>query len=131
MPHVTEEIWTHLPARERRLIVSPWPGPEPQYADADGALDGVRAAAAIWRRSGVRVRLDGDEERIFRAVVRPGEGNGSGDRDAEIARLRKEVERARGMLGNERFVENAPAEVVAAEREKLEGYLRELDALER
>ena len=24
MPHVTEEIWTHLPARESRLIVSPW-----------------------------------------------------------------------------------------------------------
>ena len=34
------------------------------------------------------------------------------------------------MLANERFVSNAPAEVVAAEREKLERYRRELAALE-
>src|SRR4029078_9254862 len=27
MPHVTEEIWTQLPARETRLIVAPWPEP--------------------------------------------------------------------------------------------------------
>ena len=33
------------------------------------------------------------------------------------------------MLANERFVANAPPEVVAAEREKLERYRRELDAL--
>jgi valyl-tRNA synthetase len=33
------------------------------------------------------------------------------------------------MLANERFVRNAPEEVVAAEREKLERYRRELDAL--
>ena len=32
MPHVTEEIWTNLPARETRLIVAPWP--EPQTEDA-------------------------------------------------------------------------------------------------
>ena len=25
MPHVTEEIWSHLPARASRLIVAPWP----------------------------------------------------------------------------------------------------------
>jgi valyl-tRNA synthetase len=33
------------------------------------------------------------------------------------------------MLANERFVANAPDSVVAAEREKLERYKRELDAL--
>jgi valyl-tRNA synthetase len=33
------------------------------------------------------------------------------------------------MLGNARFVEKAPAELVEAEREKLERYRRELDAL--
>src|SRR6185312_2017316 len=26
LPHVTEEIWSNLPARETRLIVAPWPG---------------------------------------------------------------------------------------------------------
>jgi hypothetical protein len=33
------------------------------------------------------------------------------------------------MLQNERFVNNAPEDVVAAEREKLERYRRELEAL--
>jgi valyl-tRNA synthetase len=33
------------------------------------------------------------------------------------------------MLANERFVQNAPAEVVEAERRKLERYRRELDAI--
>jgi valyl-tRNA synthetase len=33
------------------------------------------------------------------------------------------------MLANERFVENAPAAVVDAEREKLARYRRELDAI--
>src|SRR5215204_2368563 len=28
MPHVTEEIWSHLPDRERWLIVAPWPEPD-------------------------------------------------------------------------------------------------------
>jgi valyl-tRNA synthetase len=34
------------------------------------------------------------------------------------------------MLGNERFVSNAPEDVVTVEREKLERYRRELAALE-
>jgi valyl-tRNA synthetase len=33
------------------------------------------------------------------------------------------------MLSNERFVANARADVVQAEREKLERYRRELDAI--
>jgi len=48
----------------------------------------------------------------------------------EEYRLRKEVARSEGMLANERFVANAPAEVVVAERDKLERYRRELAALE-
>jgi valyl-tRNA synthetase len=61
--------------------------------------------------------------------VRPDRALSDGNRDAEIERLRKEVARAEGMLANERFVANAPANVVAAEREKLERYRRELVAL--
>src|SRR5207248_4071661 len=34
MPHVTEEIWTNLPARRSRLIVASW-----QKADASYAAD--------------------------------------------------------------------------------------------
>jgi valyl-tRNA synthetase len=128
MPHVTEEIWTQLPARERRLIVSPWPEPAGDPAD-EPALERVQDAAAIYRRSGVRVALEGDELRIFEAVVRPAGANGDGDAASEVARLRKEVARAEGMLANERFTRNAPPEVVEGEREKLARYRRELDAL--
>ena len=55
----------------------------------------------------------------------------NGSREGEIERLRKEVARSEGMLANERFLANAPPDVVAGEREKLERYRRELDALER
>jgi valyl-tRNA synthetase len=130
MPHVTEEIWSQLPSRDARLIVSPWPDPDARFAEDAGALDLVQEAAQIFRRSGVEVELGSDDERrIFRAVVRPERARVDGNRDAEIERLRKEVTRAEGMLANEHFVQNAPAEVVDAEREKLERYRRELAAL--
>ena len=131
LPHVTEEIWTALPAREARLVVSPWPEPSGEWDGAADALERVQDAAAIYRRSGVRVALGPEEERIFAAVVRPAEPNGGGDARAEIERLRKEVARGERMLSDARFVENAPADVVEAEREKLARYQRELDALER
>jgi valyl-tRNA synthetase len=127
MPHVTEEIWSHLPDRETRLIVAPWP--EAGSDTQAGALTRVQEAAEMYRRSGVRVPLGGEELRIFEAVVRPREGDGSGDASAEIERLQKEIARAEGMLANERFVQNAPPDVVDAEREKLARYQRELDAL--
>jgi valyl-tRNA synthetase len=131
MPHVTEEIWSQLPARGARLIVSPWPDHDPRFGAEIGALEHVQEAAQIFRRSGVQVELrSDDEQRIFAAVVRPERVRGDGNRDGEIERLRKEVARAEGMLANERFVANAPDDVVAAEREKLERYRRELTALE-
>jgi valyl-tRNA synthetase len=129
MPHVTEEIWSNLPERATRLIVAPWPEPEEAHADDLDALVPAQEAAEIFRRSGVRVALDGDDLRIFEAVVRPGRAAGDGNVAAEIERLQKEIARAEGMLANERFVQNAPADVVDAEREKLARYKRELDAL--
>ena len=131
MPHVTEEIWAQLPGREARLIVSPWPEPDARFADEAGALDRVRAAAQTFLRSGVQVTLDSDDERrIFQAKVRPDRVKVDVNRDAEIDRLRKEIARAEAMLANERFVSNAPPEVVEAEREKLARYRRELEAIE-
>jgi valyl-tRNA synthetase len=130
MPHVTEEIWSQLPDRESRLIVSPWPEQDARFEDAAGALDRVQEAAHIFRRSGVQVELGSDDERrIFAAVVRPERARVDDKRDAELERLRQEVARAERMLANERFVRNAPAEVVDAEREKLERYRSELAAL--
>jgi len=130
IPHVTEEIWSQLPARETRLIVSPWPQAEPEHADAAGALQRLQDAAAVFRRSGVvAAQLSEDERRIFDAVVKPGRTAVDGDVDAERERLRKEIARAEGMLKNDRFVANAPHDVVEAEREKLARYRRELDVL--
>jgi valyl-tRNA synthetase len=128
MPHVTEEIWSNLPAREARLIVSPWPEPEARFDDARDALGNAQLAARIYRRSGVRVNVLGDSRRIFEAVVRPQE-DGQGDVDAEIRRVREEIARSERMLGNDGFVAKAPAEVVDAERTKLDQYRDELKAL--
>jgi valyl-tRNA synthetase len=127
MPHVTEEIWTNLPARGTRLIVAPWPEPQAHEADFQPVED-AQTAARIYRRSRVRIALAGDARRIFDAVVRPGE-DGTGDVEAERARVQKEIERAERMLANEKFVANAAPEAVAAEREKLAQYLAERDAL--
>jgi valyl-tRNA synthetase len=127
MPHVTEEIWSFLPARESRLMVAPWP--EAGDESEAGALTRVQEAATVFRRSGVIPQLDGDERRIFDTVVKPERAKANGNVDAERERLRKEIARSEGMLANERFVVNAPADVVEAEREKLERYRRELAAI--
>ena len=83
----------------------------------------------MFRRSGVAAEARGRGAADLRGGRRPGEGSGDGNAAAEIARLRKEIARAEGMLANDRFVKNAPADVVEAEREKLARYQRELDAL--
>ncbi len=130
MPHVTEEIWSHLPNRHSRLIVSHWPEADDRFAGDLHALDRVQEAAVMFRRSGVQVELGSDDERrIFAAVVRPERQRTGGDATAEIERLRKEIARSESMLANDRFVGNAPAQVVDGEREKLERYRRELEAL--
>jgi valyl-tRNA synthetase len=49
--------------------------------------------------------------------------------EARREELRSEVSRAEGKLGNEKFVDRAPAEVVEEEREKLERYRAELQEL--
>jgi valyl-tRNA synthetase len=130
MPHVTEEIWSHLPARSSRLIVAPWREADASYAGTEDALARVQEAAERFRRSGVVTPLDGDERRIFEAVVRPERARHDGAKlGDEVARLEKEIARAEGMLSNESFTARAPADVVEAEREKLERFRRELDAI--
>ena len=128
MPHVTEEIWSNLPARESRLIVAPWPEPDAAYAGDVDALASAQTAARIYRRSGVRINVIGDSKRIFEAVVRPSE-DGRGDVEGERARLAKEIERAERMLANEKFIAKAAPDVVEGERQKLAQFKAELDAL--
>jgi valyl-tRNA synthetase len=129
MPHVTEEIWTNLPAPEARLIASSWPEADSRFDGYVNALERVQAAATLYRRSKAQIELDDEERRVFEAVVRPGQVTPDGSLEEELERLRKEIARAEGMLANERFTQNAPANVVEAERAKLERYRRELDTL--
>jgi valyl-tRNA synthetase len=126
MPHVTEEIWAQF--HDTRLAVAPWIEPDTRFDAELDALASAQTAARIYRRSGVRIKIGGDAERIFQAVVRP-VADGQGDVEAERARVSKEIERSERMLANEKFVANATPEVVAAEREKLDEYRAELDAL--
>jgi valyl-tRNA synthetase len=42
----------------------------------------------------------------------------------EEAKLEKEIARSNGMLGNPNFVNKAPAEKIAAEKEKQEKYMQ-------
>jgi len=111
------------------LIVAPWPVADDRFAASDHALQRVQEAADLFRRSGVLVELEGEEHRIFEAVVRPDRVRVDGQAEAERARLGMEVARAERMLANERFVANAPPEVVEGERTKLDRYRRQLDAL--
>ena len=75
------------------------------------------------------MQLEGEEARIFEAVVKPERQKGNGNAAAEIERLNREISRAEGMLANERFTEKAPPKVVEAVRAKLERYRRELEGL--
>jgi valyl-tRNA synthetase len=59
------------------------------------------------------------------------------DKDAELARLRREIEklekelsRIQGKLGNASFVDKAPAEVVAKEKDKLQKLQQALEKLQ-
>ncbi len=50
-------------------------------------------------------------------------------RSAQRAKLEQEIARLEGRLANQKFVERAPAEVVDAERQKLDRYRSELEEL--
>ena len=130
VPHVTEEIWSYLPGEPEPPDRFAMAGAGRPLRAGPAALERVQEAAVTFRRSGVQVALDSDDERrIFAAVVRPERQKAPGDAGAEIARLQKEIARAEAMLANERFVGSAPAAVVDAERAKLERFTRELEAL--
>ncbi len=85
-----------------------------------------------------RVDVDGGAGEAIAAVgaleVLPSEGLDASAVAARIeelrGKLRSEVARAEGKLANEGFVANAPDEVVAGEREKLERYRAELAELD-
>jgi len=99
-----------------------------RHEDGPGErVDPQSAQVGPWRGVAHQDHANG----VFDAVVRTEQLPLNGSREGEIARLRKEIDRSEGMLGNEQFVANAPSEVVEGEKEKLARYRRELDALDR
>ena len=130
LPHVTEEIWSYLPdarvAADRRAVARGGRrhGGGCAAARAGGGADvpPLGRAAEARRRGGAhlrRGRAARSERRSRRTATSTPSAHGCS----------KEIERAEKQLANERFVQNAPADVVAAERQKLERYRRELDAI--
>ena len=91
-----------------------------RYLTALARLETVQAVDALPAGSLAPVQILGDWRLMLMVEV---------DRDAERARLDKEIarvageiERAGAKLGNPKFAERAPAEIVAQERERLQGF---------
>ena len=113
-----------------RLIVSPWP--EPDDALRRRPRRARPRAGGGRRSSGGAASASSSTGRAADLRRRRPAGAASGERRSrrrDRAAARRRSSARERMLANERFVANAPAEVVEAEREKLARYRRELDAL--
>jgi valyl-tRNA synthetase len=92
-----------------------------RMARFEWAEDGEEAAASVAIPGGAVGILPSDEVDL---------GAAERKREAERERLLNEIRRAEGKLANEGFVAKAPAEIVQAERDKLERLRAELEALQ-
>jgi valyl-tRNA synthetase len=112
----------------------------PVRLEADGYDDGIRLHMARLAR--LDPSAEGEPGAAVATVAIPGGAvhvlpSGAVDEEGAERRraarrtvLRQEIERAEGKLGDSRFTERAPAEVVQRERDKLERFRGELDELE-
>ncbi|MGL5289658.1 MAG: valine--tRNA ligase, partial [Aeromonas sp.] len=110
--------------------------------DAMRAADNEAFLKSLARLESIRVLAEGDVaplsvKKLIGATELMIPMAGLIDKDAELARLAKEVARLmaecgriEGKLGNEAFVAKAPDAVIAKEREKLEDYRLQLAKLE-
>ena len=76
------------------------------------AMSGILAGAEVYIPMAELVDLDEERSRM----------------EKEIAKLEKEVERSNKKLGNKKFVDNAPEQVVAAEKQKAVEWQQKLAA---
>ena len=84
------------------------------YEASKGTPVAVTAIGEVYLPLEGLVDLDAEKKRI----------------EAEIAKVKKELGRSEGMLGNPKFVENAKPEVVQQERERLEEWREKMSQLE-
>jgi valyl-tRNA synthetase len=90
------------------------------YLQALAKLSGVVAVSALPQDSIAPVQIVGDFRLMLQVEIDVGAERDRLDR--EIERVRTEVNRAQGKLGNAGFVDRAPPAVVAQERERLAGF---------
>jgi valyl-tRNA synthetase len=114
------EIGLH--PKERIAIAVPTNVPEEM-----GELLAIFAAGNVERSGPAGASL---EEALASVSVRAPHGVLEERYRKEVAHLRSEIDRGEKKLGNEAFVANAAAHVVAKEREKLQGYRTELERVE-
>ena len=130
MPHVTEEIWSQLPDREARLIVSPWPDPTtaspPTRARSTACRRRHRSSGAVASRSSSARTTSGGSSRPSSARSARESTTTATRRSSACARRSRALRACSRTSVSSR---TRPADVVAAEREKLERYRRELQAL--
>jgi len=138
-PFVTEAIWCHLPGERELLMLAPMPAADESHRDRAAEADMERAieiVTAARAEPGAAVDVPAGFAGagiVARLAPKPAGDGHAPDRAAlerELAKLRSELDRAEGMLGNERFTSKAPPEVVAAEREKAERFAADVRALE-
>ncbi len=113
----------NLPPRTP-LVMSPEPHPAVVALDAVGAADpdATPGLVATLLDDGRSIAVGAAAGAVDPEVER-------GRVAAELAHAEAELERASRKLGDERFVERAPAHLVQAERDKAERYAAERDAL--
>ncbi|MGA0796310.1 MAG: valine--tRNA ligase [Quisquiliibacterium sp.] len=90
------------------------------YLQALAKLSAVEIVTALPTGSVAPVQIVGDVQLMLKVEI-----DVAAERERlgkEIARLEGEVRKAQGKLGNASFIERAPAEVVAQERERLAGF---------
>ena len=152
LPFVTEEIWSFMPGRIGLLMASSMPQWQSEMRDpalehaAQNDMDVVSAARRI-ANEGQAPSVVVTPGTLFRmllpknAVVSLDENAASASAadaapDPELMRralaeANTELERARAKLTNEGFLARAPAELVAAEREKVRRHEAEVADLTR
>jgi valyl-tRNA synthetase len=151
MPFVTEEIWGFLPGERGLLLASTMPQPLAEHRDAEleqaaeHDMDVVSEARRI-ANEGAEPLVTLAAGTLFASLlpksakrsVDPAAAAASvvaaADRsqlEAKLAAARAERDRAAAKLDNPGFMRRAPAELVAAEREKLERFGAEVSELER
>jgi valyl-tRNA synthetase len=139
---VVDRVFAAVPARRRYRadVGAPAAARIPAVLEADGYDDAIAAQIARlarfeWSENGssaeaaAQISVPGGDVKVLATeAIDPEEA--AKRLAVQREKLTAEIKRAEAKLANEKFVSRAPAEVVDAEREKLERYKGELRRLD-